>query len=172
MKTFNRKPQPPIVAFPSGRLSSTPPPAPIARPKSAIRDPPGFVSTLSKASTQLPVSLMPRNLMLTPVGLQASSKNATSLIPSAPDLSALRAQKAWDLALGPAKNVPMQGEQPLQEPAHCRGPPAWQFRRGADDRLALAFGRSVHDVHDRRRDPDLLRHVRSFPPQGSHSGNV
>lgn len=43
------------------------------------------------------------------VPVQASTKNATSLIPDAPDLSALRAQKAWDLALAPAKNVPMQG---------------------------------------------------------------
>ncbi|GAA5995950.1 chaperone EMC4 [Rhodotorula paludigena] len=55
-----------------------------AKPK--VRDPPGYTQALS---------------------VKASEKKATSLIKPA-DLSALRQQKAWELALAPAKNVPMQ----------------------------------------------------------------
>ncbi|GAA5864407.1 hypothetical protein JCM8547_005811 [Rhodosporidiobolus lusitaniae] len=51
-----------------------------------VRDPPGFVPALS---------------------VKTSAKNPTSLIKPA-NLDALRQQKAWELALAPAKNVPMQ----------------------------------------------------------------
>ncbi|GAA5837296.1 hypothetical protein JCM11251_004957 [Rhodosporidiobolus azoricus] len=51
-----------------------------------IRDPPGFVPVLS---------------------VKAAAKNAT--VKSKPaNLDALRQQKAWELAMAPAKNVPMQ----------------------------------------------------------------
>jgi hypothetical protein len=47
---------------------------------------------------------------------QASAKNPTPLIKPA-DLTSLRQQKAWELALAPAKNVPMQGAFPT----HLKG---------------------------------------------------
>ncbi|GAA5973206.1 hypothetical protein JCM11641_006323 [Rhodosporidiobolus odoratus] len=51
-----------------------------------VRDPPGYTPALS---------------------LKASAKNTTA--PTKPaNLDALRQQKAWELALAPAKNVPMQ----------------------------------------------------------------
>ncbi|GAA5822391.1 hypothetical protein JCM3770_002376 [Rhodotorula araucariae] len=57
-----------------------------ARPK--VRDPPGYVAHLS---------------------VKERAKSASTLIkPKDVDLDALRQQKAWELALAPAKAVPMQ----------------------------------------------------------------
>ncbi|GAA5959958.1 hypothetical protein JCM21900_001439 [Sporobolomyces salmonicolor] len=55
-------------------------------PKPAVRDPPGFVPVLS---------------------VKGSAKNATAQIHPA-NLDSLRRQKAWEVALAPAKSVPMQ----------------------------------------------------------------
>ncbi|GAA5869099.1 hypothetical protein JCM1840_000468 [Sporobolomyces johnsonii] len=55
-------------------------------PKPSVRDPPGFVPALS---------------------VKGSAKNATAQIHPA-NLDSLRRQKAWEVALAPAKSVPMQ----------------------------------------------------------------
>ncbi|CEQ41648.1 SPOSA6832_03373 [Sporobolomyces salmonicolor] len=55
-------------------------------PKPSVRDPPGFVPVLS---------------------VKGSAKNATAQIHPA-NLDSLRRQKAWEVALAPAKSVPMQ----------------------------------------------------------------
>ncbi|KAL8278769.1 hypothetical protein RQP46_008838 [Phenoliferia psychrophenolica] len=44
----------------------------------------------------------------TPALTKSKGKNSQALVKAAEELSALRQQKAWDLALAPAKNVPMQ----------------------------------------------------------------
>ncbi|KAK4055030.1 hypothetical protein OIO90_003371 [Microbotryomycetes sp. JL221] len=62
----------------------------LAPRQSAVQDPPGYVAQPTRAATPS----------------TTSTKNVTAVDPR--NLDSLRQQKAWEVALAPAKNVPMQ----------------------------------------------------------------
>ncbi|KAF2181378.1 hypothetical protein K469DRAFT_589735 [Zopfia rhizophila CBS 207.26] len=63
--------------------------APVSKPKSSIPDPPGYTATVSsKQKSQ-------------------SSKNAVRKAPTLEEMDTLKVKKAWELAIAPAKQLPM-----------------------------------------------------------------
>ena len=90
---------------PSGHPTTSLTSSTSASVKASVVAPPGYTSALIKVRRTLGLRVTHPPLT---VDLQSSGKNATAMIKAA-DLSGLRQQKAWDLALAPAKNVPMQG---------------------------------------------------------------
>lgn len=95
----------------------------------SVRDPPGYQPALAVSKT--------RN----------SSTALSKSTASQAELDSLRRQKAWELALAPAKNVPMQG-------ARCL--PCWTTTTTTLNLTTLIYlSNSVHDVHDGRRRPNL-----------------
>jgi hypothetical protein len=131
-------------------------------PKVDVRDPPGFVPALSvKVSRSLSDLLCA--LLTIPGPSQASLKNATALIKPA-NLDALRQQKAWELALAPAKNVPMQGMSAHFGVESCEiltiSATLFSSLSPFSPTPPASPPRSLHDVHVRKRHPDLQRHER------------
>ncbi|KAK4050666.1 hypothetical protein OIV83_003392 [Microbotryomycetes sp. JL201] len=59
---------------------------------SSVKDPPGYAASPSKSTSA------------------KAAANINSATPDEAKLDALRQTKAWEIALAPAKNVPMQGE--------------------------------------------------------------
>ena len=75
--------------------------------KVAVVSPPGYTPALTKVRAATPPAR--HSLGLTPRLHQSKGKSSQAVIKATEELSALRQQKAWDMALAPAKNVPMQG---------------------------------------------------------------
>jgi hypothetical protein len=75
--------------------------APVSKPKMTLADPPGYTAPLSAKQRSQP------------------SKGPARQAPSTEEMDTLKLKKAWELAIAPAKQLPMSAIGELYNPWDC-----------------------------------------------------